>query len=112
MADYEEQHASAADATNSARRRKALTDIALAVYANLERKTRGDDKGMPKASAEAIAAGIDLAVRDVCNQRILKQPADIAKQAKVRYQTLLAIKSEALRQIQRLGIADVLREAA
>lgn len=92
------------------KRLNALKSLALAVHANLDRKTRGRDKSLPKANDEAVAAGIDLAVRDVCHQRALKQPADIAKQVKVRYQVLLAIKSDALKQIQRLGIADALRE--
>lgn len=100
---------SAADQT---KRREALTHLALAVHANLERKTRGKDKGATKASDEAVAAGIDLAVREVCRQRSLQQASDIAKQAKVRYQTLLAIKDEALGQIQRLGITDALLETA
>jgi hypothetical protein len=106
--DYEVQGGSSVDST---KRREALERVAIAVHANVERKTCGRDKGLPKANPEAIAAAIDLAVRDICHQRLLKRPADIAKQAKVRYQALLAIKAEALKQIQRLGVTDVLREA-
>jgi len=98
----------------TAKYREALSELAVAVHTALPKSTRkwkGEAPGGTKANDQAVAAGINLAVRHVQQKRTLKTAADIASDAKVRYQTLLEIKDEALEQIQRLGIAGVLRGA-
>ncbi|HXQ72689.1 MAG TPA: hypothetical protein VN844_19485 [Pyrinomonadaceae bacterium] len=81
--------------------RDAMLQLIIAVTTSLNRLRRP-----PKA--EAIAAGIGLAISMVRRVRGVKHPRDIAKDVGVRAQTLHQIKNLALSEIQRLSLTSIL----
>lgn len=81
--------------------RDAMLQLIIAVTTSLNRLRRP-----PKA--EAIAAGIGLAISMVRRVRGVKHPRDIAKDVGVRAQTLHQIKNLAISEIQRLSLTSTL----
>lgn len=78
-------------------RQEALKLLLIAVWGEVSQWKRP-----PKP--EAIAAGVGVAVAQVRGERGVKHPRDIAKEARVRAQTLHRIKNVALQEIQRLSL--------